>query len=204
MIQMNLPTKQKETHRLRKWSHVCWGKGIVREFGKVMYTLLYLKQIISKNLLHRTRNSAQCYVPAWMGGEFGGLWTHVYVWWNPFAILLKLPHHCQSAVCGCVLGCFSLCSTLCDPMDGSPSGSSVGSGLPCPPPGDIPHLGTEPVSSEAPVLQILYCLATRETHSSISYTPIQNKKFKAWKKKLMCTWKSPSTSQPHNEFNCPQ
>ena len=81
-----------------------------------------------------------------------------------------------------MLGCFSLCSTLCDPMDGSPSGSSVGSGLPCPPPGDIPHLGIEPVSAEAPILQILYCLATREAHSSISYTPIQNKMFKAWKK----------------------
>ena len=24
-------------------------------------------------------NSAQCYVAAWMGGEFGGQWIHVHV-----------------------------------------------------------------------------------------------------------------------------
>ena len=28
-----------------------WGEGIVREFGMDMYTLLYLKWIINKNLL---------------------------------------------------------------------------------------------------------------------------------------------------------
>ena len=27
-----------------------------------------------------TGNSAQCYVAAWMGGEAGGEWIHVYVW----------------------------------------------------------------------------------------------------------------------------
>ena len=33
-----------------------------------MYTLLYLKWIISKDLLYSTRNSAQCYVaPGWEG-----------------------------------------------------------------------------------------------------------------------------------------
>ena len=35
--------KDKETHRLREWAYGCWGKGIVREFGKVLHTLLYLK-----------------------------------------------------------------------------------------------------------------------------------------------------------------
>ena len=44
---------------------------MVGEFGMNMYTLLYLKWITNKNLLHSTRNSAQCYVAAWMGGEFG-------------------------------------------------------------------------------------------------------------------------------------
>ena len=28
--------------------------------------------------LYCTGNSAQCYVAAWMRGEFGGGWTHVY------------------------------------------------------------------------------------------------------------------------------
>ena len=42
--------------------------------------------------------------------------------------------------------------TLCGPMDSSPPGSSMGlsrqgywSGLPCLPPGDLPHPGMEPV-----------------------------------------------------------
>ena len=42
-------TKQKETHRLKAWTYGCWGEGIVREFGKVMYTLLYSKWITSKD-----------------------------------------------------------------------------------------------------------------------------------------------------------
>ena len=37
-----------------------------------MYTLLYLKWITNKDLLYSTGNSAQGYVLAWMGGEFGG------------------------------------------------------------------------------------------------------------------------------------
>ena len=42
----------------------------VREFGKVRYTLLYLKWIANKDLGHSTGNSA--YVAAWMGEEFAG------------------------------------------------------------------------------------------------------------------------------------
>ena len=46
------------------------------------------------------------------------------------------------------------CSTLCEPMDHSLPGSSVHgillarilSGLPCPPPGELPYAGIEPVS----------------------------------------------------------
>ena len=34
-------------------------------------------------------NSALCHVAAWMGGEFGGEWIHVYAWLSPFAIYLK-------------------------------------------------------------------------------------------------------------------
>ena len=50
-----------------------------------MYTLLYLKWITNKDLLYRIWNSAQCYVAAWMGRDFGGEWIHVYVWLSPFA-----------------------------------------------------------------------------------------------------------------------
>ena len=31
-------------------------------------------------------------MPASMGGGFGGEWIHVYIWLNPFAVHLKLPH----------------------------------------------------------------------------------------------------------------
>ena len=54
------------------------GEGIVREFGIDMYTLLYLRWITSKDLLHSTGKSAQYYVAAWMGGESGGEWIPVY------------------------------------------------------------------------------------------------------------------------------
>ena len=66
------------------------GKGIVREFEIDMYTLLYLKWITNKVLLKSTWNSAQCYVAARMGGEFGGGWIYVYVWLSPFTVHLKL------------------------------------------------------------------------------------------------------------------
>ena len=36
------------------------GKGIVREFGSDMYTLLYFQWITSKDLLYSTGNFAQC------------------------------------------------------------------------------------------------------------------------------------------------
>ena len=62
-----------------------WGQGIVREFGVDMYTLLFLKWITNKDLLYSTGNSVQCYVAAWMGGEFEGKCIHVYVWLSPFA-----------------------------------------------------------------------------------------------------------------------
>ena len=59
---------------------VARGKdGVVREFGIDRNTLLYLKWITNKDLLYSTGNSAQCYTAAWMGGEFGGEWIHVYV-----------------------------------------------------------------------------------------------------------------------------
>ena len=98
MIQINLLTKQKETHRLREQTCSCQGegegKGIVRELGMGRYTLLYLKWITNKDLLYSTWNSAQYHVAAWTRGVFGGEWIHAYVWLCPFAIHLKLSQHC--------------------------------------------------------------------------------------------------------------
>ena len=56
-----------------------WREGVVREFGIDMYIVIYLKWITSKDLLNNTWNSAQCYMAARMGGEFGGEWIHVCV-----------------------------------------------------------------------------------------------------------------------------
>ena len=64
--------KQKETHRLRKRTYGCWWGGIVRDFGKVMYTLQHLKWITNKDLSYSTWNSVECYVSAFMGGWFEG------------------------------------------------------------------------------------------------------------------------------------
>ena len=55
---------------------------------------VWIKWITSKGLLYSTGNSAQCYVAAWMGGEFGGEWIPEYVWLSPFAVYLKLLQHC--------------------------------------------------------------------------------------------------------------
>ena len=49
------------------------GEGIVRVFGMVMYTLLYLKWITNQDLLYSTWNSARCYVAhdgRGLGGEY--------------------------------------------------------------------------------------------------------------------------------------
>ena len=105
MMQMNLFTKQKQTHRLREQIYGCWGKyrrSIAREFEMDGYTLLRLsaslniclKWMVGRDLLCSTGNSAQCYVADWMGGEFGKEWMHVYVWLSPFAVYLKLSQHC--------------------------------------------------------------------------------------------------------------
>ena len=39
--------------------------------AEVMYTAIF-KMDTNKNLLYSSWNSAQCYMPAWMGGGFGG------------------------------------------------------------------------------------------------------------------------------------
>ena len=68
--------------------------GRVRELGMDLYRLQCLKWVTSKDLLFSPGNSAQGYVVAWMGGEFGGEWIHVYVWLSPLAVRLNLSQHC--------------------------------------------------------------------------------------------------------------
>ena len=53
-----------------------------------------LKHVTNKDLLYSTGNSAQCYVAAWMGGDFKEKWIHVYVWLSHSAVHPKLLQHC--------------------------------------------------------------------------------------------------------------
>ena len=43
-----------------------------------MSTLLHLKWITNKDLSYGTWNSAQCYLPTWMGDGFGEEWIHLW------------------------------------------------------------------------------------------------------------------------------
>ena len=87
-------TYKTDTHRLREpISHCQGGDGRKGELWSLAWTysiVLYLKCINNKDLLYSTWSSTQCYVPAWMGGEFGGEWIYVYVSLSPFTVHLKL------------------------------------------------------------------------------------------------------------------
>ena len=72
MIQMNLFTKQKQTHRHRKQTYGYQKKkrGINWEFGINRYTLvLYIKQINYKDLLYSTGNYIQYLIITYNGKE---------------------------------------------------------------------------------------------------------------------------------------
>ena len=62
-------------------------------FASIFMIFFCIKKSLSICPLSSTGNSAQCYVAAWMGGEFGGEWIHVYLWLSPFAVHLKLSEH---------------------------------------------------------------------------------------------------------------
>ena len=80
-IQMNYLQNRKGLKDLEKELWLPRGKeGRKREFGMDMYIPLCLKWITDKDLPYSTGNSAQCYVAAWMGGEFGGDNGHVFMY----------------------------------------------------------------------------------------------------------------------------
>ena len=70
------------------------GEVPVKEFGMDMYTLLYLEWITNKDLQYSTGNSAQCYMAAWMRGEFGDEQIIINVWQSPFSVHLESSQHC--------------------------------------------------------------------------------------------------------------
>ena len=67
------------------------GRDILGLWGG-MYTLLYLKWIISKYLVCSTGNSVQCYVAVWMGEGLRGTDTCACMA-ESFRCSLKLSHN---------------------------------------------------------------------------------------------------------------
>ena len=53
----------------KKWDDFLEYKSL-----KLFISLLSLKYFVSEDLLYSLGNSAQCYMAAWMGGEFGREW----------------------------------------------------------------------------------------------------------------------------------
>ena len=75
------------------------GEGIVRDFGMVVYTLLYLKCITNKNPLYSTWNSLS--VMCWPGckGNLEGKNGYISIYdLNLFTLHVKLPQHCELAI----------------------------------------------------------------------------------------------------------
>ena len=88
-----------------------------------------------------------------------------------------LPHR---HICACMLNRFSHVQ-LCDPMDQSLPGSSVmgfsrqeyWSGLPCPPPGDLPNPGIEPEYLMSPALASMFFTTSITWKVIAMYSPEQ-------------------------------
>ena len=106
---MNLYTKQKQTHRHRKQTYGYQrgsGGGINQEFGINIDTLLYIKQIINKDLLYCTGNYTQYLVITYMEKKSGKEYIYIYIYMqvhiytqlNHFAVRLKLTQHCKSTI----------------------------------------------------------------------------------------------------------
>ena len=144
---------------------VSGGKGQLGTLGR-SWTLLCLKWITNKDLLHSTWNSSQCYMPVWMGGGLGenGWCVCVSLCWG-------FGGEC---VCVCVCVCVSLCCSpdttkgLCVCMCVSPSAV---------------HLTLQRVCVRVCVCvsESLCCSPDTTTILLVSYTPIHNKRFKLLK-----------------------
>ena len=67
------------------------SQGVWEGHGTHWYTQ---NGLTNKDLLYNIWNTAQHYVPTWMGEGLGGEWIHVYVQLSPFTVHLKLPQTC--------------------------------------------------------------------------------------------------------------
>ena len=106
---MNLYMKQKQAHRHSKQSY---GYGyqsgnrgwINQEFWINRYTLLYIKQVNSKELLYSTGNYIQTIFTVITIMEKNVIHIHtytyifIYIYMNHFALHHKLTQHCKSTI----------------------------------------------------------------------------------------------------------
>ena len=74
-----------QTQKTNLWLPTGKGRGVVinQEVGINIYTILYIKQIINKNLLCSTMNSSQYSVITYMGKESEKEWIYVYILTEP-------------------------------------------------------------------------------------------------------------------------
>ena len=93
MTQMNLSTKQKQTHRRREQTCGCQrvsadGGGMEWEFGISRCKLVYIGWINNKVLLYSTGNYTQCLLITYNGKEYEKeyvcvvyiyIYTHTYI-----------------------------------------------------------------------------------------------------------------------------
>ena len=85
MTQRNLQNRNRLTD-LENESMAAGGKdgGVVMEFGVDMYTLLYLKWVINKDLLYGTGNTVQCYVlittNSWEKNLKKNIYMYIYIY----------------------------------------------------------------------------------------------------------------------------
>ena len=78
---MNLPTKQKQTHRHRKQTSGCQGGGRDGwEFGVSRCKLVYIEQINNKALLYSTGNYIQYPVINHNGKEYEKEYIYIYIY----------------------------------------------------------------------------------------------------------------------------
>ena len=68
-----------------------------------MYTLLYLEWITNKALLYSTVNSTQCFVAAWIGGEFEN--GYMYTEWIMDTCMAKSFNCSPETVTTLLIGC---------------------------------------------------------------------------------------------------
>ena len=106
MTQMNISTRQKQTHRYREQTCGCQGLGEGRgkdwEFGISRSKLLYIGWINNKVLLYSTRNYIQYPVINHNGKEYEKeyiyIYSVVYISLNHVAVQKKLTQHYKSTI----------------------------------------------------------------------------------------------------------